>query len=93
MGDHYKAVSALTQSSFQPRYRLNIKVVGRFIQEHQFGIFCHQLGQSRASPLTTRGGFHRAIWVKLQPFCGNFNLIVLSDVQRRKGKVSQSFKL
>jgi len=53
------------QFVFQPRNRLNIQMVGRFVQQHQFGRFGHQFGQGRASPLATRCGGHRAIWIKL----------------------------
>lgn len=92
MADQNKARAGLFQFVFQPFDGLNVEVVGRFVQQHQFGRFGQQLGQRGAATLPARGRGNRRVELHFQPFGDTLDQIVMARFKARGCELAQCFK-
>ena len=56
VADHHKSGAGRFQLALKPLHRLDIKMVGRLVQQHEVRCPRHQPGQRRTPPLPARGG-------------------------------------
>ena len=66
--DQHESGAGAFKFFFKPFNGLDIKMVGRLVQQHQFRRFGHQLGKRRTATLAARCGGYGCFGVELQPF-------------------------
>ena len=89
VGDQHIAGPCGAQLLFEPGNCFDIEVVGRLIEQHQFGRFGHQLGKGSASPLSPRGSGRVTGGIKFQPFRRHLHAVGLRGLERADRVVAQ----
>ncbi len=95
VADQHEGRTGLRQMFFQPADSLNVQVVRRFVQQHQFGRTRQQARKRRAATFAARCGVDGAVGVELQPFRGHVDQIAFAVVQpvtreiAKRGKARQ----
>ena len=51
VGHDQDRAGIIAQMAFQPVHRLGVEMVGRFVEQQQFGLFQQQLAKRDAAPL------------------------------------------
>ena len=92
VADQHKSGAGALQFFFKPFNRLDIEMVGRLVQQHQFRRFGHQLGQGGTATLPARCRGDKRFRIELQPFGHHGDLVFLALGQHGGGVIAQGFK-
>ena len=92
MADHHKAGPRRAQLLFEPADGVDIKMVGRFVQQHQTGSLSHQFGQCCTPSLAPRRSTDRTVGIKFQFLTRPFDTVHLAGFKRTYGEITQGGK-
>ena len=87
--DHHEGLAGLGQVGFQPADRLDVEMVGRFVQQQQVRVLGQDLGQRGAPAFPARGRRDRRRRRELQPLGRDIDPIGLGRRQGAGGIVAQ----
>jgi hypothetical protein len=66
VGDHQQRTAERPQHTLEPDDRLDVQVVGGFVQQQQFGLAHHGLGQCDALAHAARQGLHQRLAIEAE---------------------------
>ena len=81
--------AGLGKFGLEPGDRLDVEVVGRFVEQHQLRRFGHQFCQGGPATFPTRGSIDRAGGIEFQTLARDLDLVLFGNVEARHGKIAE----